>query len=117
VETVETSGLAGEGRGVGSGLERVVTPYSRIFSGRPWPIFERGLAPGARPSDELDAIDAALELGPALFMPECFEALEHAVLEERRSFAMFDGERWTFGPVSEEEERAWRELEQRLAQL
>jgi hypothetical protein len=101
---VETSGLAGEGRGVGSGLERVVSaPID--WNAEAWSIFERGTAPDARPFEQLDAIDLLLEIGP------------RAVLEERRSFAMFDGERWTFGPVSEEEERAWRELEQRLAQL
>jgi len=50
-----------------------------------------------------------------LYMPEAL-AGEEAVLEERRSFAVYDGKRWIMGPVSEEEERAWVELEKRLAQ-
>jgi hypothetical protein len=114
VETVETSDVAGEGRGVGSGLERVVTPYSRIFSGRPWPIFEvwsTALDPEGR---EMRPV----ELGSrSVVYDDVLGRGERAVLEERRSFAMFDGEAWTFGPVTDEEEAAWRELERRLARL
>jgi hypothetical protein len=104
VAAVDETSVAGAGRGVGSGLERVVSaPID--WTAEAWSIFERGTAPDARPFEQLDAIDLLLEIGP------------RAVLEERRSFAMFDGKAWTFGPVTGEEEAAWRELERRLARL
>lgn len=86
-----TPEVAGEGRGVGSWMERVVTA-------EPWSVFERPLL-------VLDPRAAARD----------WIAGEDAVLEGRRSFAFFDGQRWAFGPVSSEEEAAWRELETRLA--
>jgi hypothetical protein len=90
VATVEGSSVAGAGRVLGSGLERVVSaPVD--WNAEPWSIFERGTAPDARPYEQLDAIDAALDLGPKMLFLEPQSSPGDVLTAPRQTYRFSEG--------------------------